>query len=58
MMTHTETIYGVKVTAYSDHNSQWVVQAGDMNEQRFDKCMWAMRDAMFVMAEVAAIDLD
>ena len=54
MKTFTKTIHGVKVTAYNDSNIEWVVQAGEMSEQRFDKRKWSMKDAMELAARIAA----
>ena len=54
MKTHTKTIHGVKVKAYNDSNCEWVVQAGDMNVQRYDKRKWTMKDAMEFAARMAA----
>ena len=53
MRTFTKTIYGVKVTAYNDSNIEWVVQAGDMSEQRFEKRKWTMKDSMEFAARIA-----
>lgn len=54
MKTTTKIIHGIEVTAYNDSNSEWVVQAGDMIEQRFDKKDWSMKDAMEFAARIAA----
>jgi hypothetical protein len=54
MKTLTKKIHGVKVTAYSDSSAEWVVQAGDMTEQRFDKRKWTRKDAMEFAARIAA----
>lgn len=54
MKTTTKTIHGIKVTAYNDSNTEWVVQAGDMTEQRFDKKDWSMNDAMEFAARMAS----
>lgn len=53
MRIHQREIHGVKVTAYRDADV-WVVQAGDMSEQRFERSNWTMRDAMEFAARIAA----
>ena len=54
MKVHTKEINRIKVTAYNDSNTEWVVQAGDMTEQRFDKKVWSMTEAMEFAARIAA----
>jgi len=54
MKTLTKTIHGVTVTAYNDSNAEWVVQAGDMDAQRFDMRKWTRKDAMEFAARIAA----
>ena len=53
MKINQKEIYGIRVTAYNDSNVEWVVQAGDMEEQRFDMKVWSMIDAMEFAARVA-----
>jgi len=53
MRIHKKEIEGIKVTAYNDSNSEWVVQAGDMTEQRFPINAWTMKDAMELAARIA-----
>jgi len=54
MKVYEKNIHGIKVKAYNDSNVEWVVQAGDMEEQRFDKKDWSMQDAMEFAARIAA----
>jgi hypothetical protein len=54
MKVTTKTLYGVKVTAYNDSNSEWVVQAGGTSEQRFGKKYWTMKDAMEFAARICS----
>jgi len=54
MKTYKNIIHGVKVEAYNDSNSEWVVTAGSMEPQRFDKKDWSMKDAMEFAARIAA----
>lgn len=56
MKLFTKTIYGIKVTAYNDSNVEWVVKAGDMTEQRFDKNKFNMREAMEFKARLLSGD--
>ena len=53
MRVNTKIIEGIKVTAYNDSNIEWVVQAGDMSEQRFNKRKWSMKESMEFTARMA-----
>lgn len=53
MKVHTKTLNGLKVTAYNDSGVEWVVQAGDMLEQRFPKNKFTMKAAMQFAADIA-----
>ncbi len=53
MRTYRQEFHGVKVTAYRDADS-WVVQAGDMSEQRFKTKNFTMKEAMEFAARIAA----
>jgi hypothetical protein len=50
----TKEIQGIKVTAYNDSGIDWVVQAGEMLEQRFSVSKWTKKDAMEFAARIAA----
>lgn len=54
MRVYKKEIYGIKVTAYNDSNAEWVVNAGDWSQQRFDKRKWTMKHAMEFAARLAA----
>ena len=54
MRTTTKTINGLKVSAYNDSGSDWVVKAGDVRVMRFDVRKWALKNAMEFAAEIAA----
>jgi len=54
MKTYKNIIHGVKVEAYNDSNVEWVVTAGSMGPQRFEKSKWTMKDAMEFAARIAA----
>lgn len=53
MRTYKKEFHGVQVTAYRDADV-WVVQAGDMSEQRFETKSFTMKDAMEFAARIAA----
>lgn len=53
MKAHNKEIRGIKVSAYSDADV-WVVQAGDMLEQRFEKKNWTMKEAMEFAVDIAS----
>jgi GH24 family phage-related lysozyme (muramidase) len=53
MRIYRKEIEGIKVTAYNDSDCEWVVQAGDMLEQRFPINAWTMKDAMDLAARIA-----
>tara|TARA_R110001606_G_scaffold66286_3_gene152660 strand:- start:9797 stop:9982 length:186 start_codon:yes stop_codon:yes gene_type:complete len=52
----TKEIHGIKVTAYNDSGIEWVVQAGEMLEQRFAISKWTKKDAMEFAARVFIAD--
>ncbi len=54
MKTYKKEIDGIKVLAYNDSGSEWVVKAGDMSTQRFDMRKWTMKEAMKFAAQMAA----
>ena len=56
MRISKKQINGVKVTAYNDSGVEWVVQAGDMEEQRYPKNKFTMKHAVTFAAEIATVD--
>lgn len=54
MRTYTKTFNGVEVKAYNDSNCDWVINAKGFTAQRFDQRKITMRDAMELVARVAA----
>lgn len=54
MKAFSKEIDGIKVSAYNDSGVEWVVQAGDMEPQRFAKKDWSRKDAMEFAASIAA----